>query len=125
MCDEWLNNFETFREWSLNNNYQEGLHIDRINSNGNYEPSNCRYITCAQNMSTDLGQKKTYSNSQTGFKGVSPTKDGGFIAQISHNKVHMYLGYFKTVELALSARTAKEVELFGKQVSNLNLNKGI
>jgi len=44
MCKEWLNNFETFRDWALNNGYKEELSIDRINVNGNYEPSNCRWV---------------------------------------------------------------------------------
>lgn len=45
MCDEWKNNFISFRDWSISNGYAEGLTIDRINSDGNYEPSNCRWVT--------------------------------------------------------------------------------
>lgn len=44
ICDEWLN-FIPFRDWSLSNGYADNLVIDRKNSNGNYEPSNCRFIT--------------------------------------------------------------------------------
>jgi hypothetical protein len=47
ICDEWLgeNGFNNFKAWSLSNGYKENLTIDRKNVNGNYEPSNCRWIT--------------------------------------------------------------------------------
>lgn len=48
VCNEWDTSFENFYEWALNNGYEEGLTIDRIDVNGNYEPSNCRFITMAE-----------------------------------------------------------------------------
>lgn len=44
VCDEWIR-YPPFREWALKNGYLSGLTIDRIDSDGNYEASNCRWIT--------------------------------------------------------------------------------
>ena len=48
ICDEWKNDFKSFYDWSMENGYQDNLTIDRIDVNGDYEPSNCRWCTMEQ-----------------------------------------------------------------------------
>lgn len=48
VCQEWENSFDSFREWALNNGYSDDLSIDRIDNNGNYEPSNCCWVTAKE-----------------------------------------------------------------------------
>lgn len=49
VCAEWRDGHQAFIEWAIANGYAPGLQIDRINNGGNYEPSNCQWVTAAQN----------------------------------------------------------------------------
>lgn len=67
VCKEWEDDFMNFHNWANASGYAEGLSIDRINVNGNYEPSNCRWVdieTQANNKRNNVylelnGEKKT------------------------------------------------------------------
>lgn len=45
VCKEWSRSFVAYRNWALSSGYKPGLQLDRINNDGNYEPSNCRWST--------------------------------------------------------------------------------
>lgn len=47
VCHEWQE-FVPFRDWALANGYRDNLTIERVDVNGNYEPSNCTWISKAQ-----------------------------------------------------------------------------
>lgn len=69
ICDEWRENFMGFYEWSIRNGYKEnqGLSIDRIEVNGNYEPKNCRWVTAKEQANN------TTTNKIIEYKGVKLT----------------------------------------------------
>lgn len=67
VCEEWANDFMAFYNWSVDNGWAKGLSIDRIDSNGNYEPKNCRWVT------EKVQQRNRSNNVIINHEGVSMT----------------------------------------------------
>jgi len=56
VCDKWLHSFEAFyKDMGVR---PEGLTLDRIDNNGNYEPGNCRWISHQENCKNRYYEKK-------------------------------------------------------------------
>ena len=88
ICDRWLD-VKNFIE-DMYPSYQEGLTIDRINNDGNYEPSNCRWATKEVQC---RNTRKLSSRNITGYRGIV-FQYNKFNARISVDNKKIYLGTF-------------------------------
>lgn len=117
VCNEW-NKFSSFLQWINNSNFEIGLQIDRIDNDGNYEPSNCHFVSAREN--TAIGKRRIYSSNKSGYNGISYDKaNNKWLVQIRINNFNKKLGRYVSIDEALAARTAAEILLFGKQMTNL------
>ena len=79
VCDEWQNDFMNFYNWATNNGYKEGLTIDRINNDGNYEPNNCRWVTMRIQCDNKRKPKSTLGKNPKAKKVVKLSLDNKYI----------------------------------------------
>lgn len=58
VCDEWRNNPTAFIKWGLAHGWADGLTLERIDVDGNYEPSNCKWIPREEQYKNKQSQKR-------------------------------------------------------------------
>jgi hypothetical protein len=74
VCLEWIKDRTTFFQWAIENGWDRGLLIDRINVNGNYEPSNCRFV----NISVSNMNKRSYGKlTETDVEKMRSARESG------------------------------------------------
>lgn len=97
VCEEWKK-FIPFMEWALSHRYADNLTIDRINTNGNYEPANCRFIPLINNI---WNQRKKETWGIYEYKGK---KQSCFTVHIMRRGITYIIPTFRTIEEAIRAR---------------------
>ena len=101
VCEEWLD-VTNFVAWcDLTHPNIEGLSLDRIDVDGNYEPNNCRWA----DASTQALNQRVRKDNKSGVVGVSyKIRDGVWVASICVNNTRKHIGSFPTKEEAVQAR---------------------
>lgn len=115
VCREWKESPKAFLEWAMANGYKEGLEIDRIDVNGNYEPGNCHFITHKENCA--IGKRRLRSDNSSGERNIVKTKFNTYEAYATINGKQKFIKTFKTIEEAIKARDSAEVigNIFDKE----------
>lgn len=91
ICKEWKDSFQAFYDWSIANGYDETVErgkctLDRIDVNGNYEPSNCRWV------SQKVQSRNKRQNIKVEFRGETKVlKDWALELGINYNTLYSRL----------------------------------
>lgn len=99
ICEEWKDDFQAFHDWAIHNGYDEHLTIDRIDVNGNYEPSNCRWATAKEQSNNQR------SNHNIEFNGeIHSISEWSVITGIPNTTIHNRLKRGWTIEKTLTTK---------------------
>lgn len=113
VCDEWNYSFQNFYNWSINNGFKSELVIDRIDSNANYCPENCRWATTEQNANnTSTNVKYEFNGEMLGIYQIARLV--GIYDETLRNRV---------VNIGMSVYDAIELGNNRKKRSDTGINK--
>lgn len=105
ICERWLDKRDGFQNFILDMDWRPSLKhsIDRIDVNGNYEPSNCRWAT--------IHQQAANRRSNSGILGITKSKGNNkWLAYLMVDGVQVLYKYFYTKDEAIAVRKAAEIE---------------
>lgn len=118
VCNEWLDNFDAFAEWALSNGHGMDLTIDRIDNDGNYEPSNCRWVTKKeQNRNKRTNMMVTYCGE------TKPLVDWCEDLGLRYDPIHNRITKGWDVETAFTTPLASEYESFASMCRRHGINQ--
>ena len=105
VCEEW-HDIENFEKWVCESGYAKGLTLDRIDSNGDYSPSNCRWATRKEQANNKRNTHYLTYNGQT--KTISDWAE-----EIGVNRSTINNRYFKglPIEMILSKEPLNSWEI--------------
>lgn len=110
VCDRWRRSFKNFLE-DVSDRPKKGYSIDRIDTNGNYEPSNCRWAT----QQVQVINRRMSNKNKTGFTGVFYIeKKKKWLASIRINGKSINLGTYDNINDAVVARKNAENKYWSK-----------
>ncbi|MBK5202157.1 MAG: hypothetical protein JJE45_00345 [Prolixibacteraceae bacterium] len=113
ICEEWKK-FIPFMEWALSHGYKDTLEIDREDNDGNYEPSNCRFVTRRVNQ-LNKRKRPDYGIFYRSWE-LRP-----YSIYLGSNGKSYYGGNAETIEEARKIRDSFEVMLRGRKGSDSQL----
>lgn len=105
VCERWMKFSNFYKDMG---DCPEGFTLDRIDVNGNYEPSNCRWA----DKTTQSENRRVFCKNKTGCTGVFK-KGNKFVSRIRSNKKEYYLNSHDNLEEAIIARLKGELRYWG------------
>jgi hypothetical protein len=112
VCDRWLDKDSGFKNFysDMGDRPSKQHSVDRIDTNGDYSPENCRWVVPI----IQSRNKRIQSNNTSGHRGVSYFSDlKKWAAQISVKRKNIVVGYFSNIEDAILARKEAEIVYWG------------
>ena len=101
----WEHDFIAFKNWAIENGYSDELTIDRIDVDGNYEPSNCRWATYEQQANNKRNNHLITYNNET-----HTIAEWSRITGIKYDTIERRINRSKwSVEKALTYKKGKDV----------------
>lgn len=120
VCEDWQE-FQPFYDWALANGYADNLTIDRIDNDGNYEPSNCRWVTTKEQARNRRSNRFFTYDGQT--KTISEWAESIGISQQAMEERLRSPNWSLEEAFTIPAKTRKVKQpLFAKKVNQVSLD---